>query len=33
VTKDAKKTVDQGLLTGPITSTSCTPVGAEAQTT
>jgi type II secretory pathway pseudopilin PulG len=27
VTKDAKKNVDQGLLTGPITSTSCTPVG------
>jgi hypothetical protein len=27
VTKDAKKNVDQGLLTGPISSTSCTPVG------
>jgi type II secretory pathway pseudopilin PulG len=27
VTKDATKNVDQGLLTGPISSTSCTPVG------
>jgi hypothetical protein len=27
ITKDAKKSVSQGLLTGPISSTTCTPVG------